>query len=94
MGKDYQYESAGAGIFIFSCHSANDGKWRWENCQYQLAGRIPGEPDAPAYGASKAGLNAFSQSMAKALAPFKIFVYAIAPGFVESEMAASVLAGD
>jgi len=56
-------------------------------------GAFRGEPDAPAYGASKAGLNAFSQSMAQALAPYNIFMYAVAPGFVETDMAASVLAG-
>jgi 3-oxoacyl-[acyl-carrier protein] reductase len=56
-------------------------------------GAFRGEPNAPAYGASKAGLNAFSQSMAQALAPHHIFVYAVAPGFVETDMAASVLAG-
>ena len=57
------------------------------------SGAFRGEPDAPAYGASKAGLNAFSQSMAKALAPHHILVYAVAPGFVETDMAASVLDG-
>ena len=56
-------------------------------------GAFRGEPNAPAYGASKAGLNAFSQSMAQALAPHNIFFYAVAPGFVETDMAASVLAG-
>lgn len=56
-------------------------------------GAFRGEPNAPAYGASKAGLNAFSQSMAQALAPHNIFMYAIAPGFVETDMAASVLDG-
>jgi 3-oxoacyl-[acyl-carrier protein] reductase len=56
-------------------------------------GAFRGEPNAPAYGASKAGLNAFSQSMAQALAPHNIFIYAVAPGFVETDMAASVLTG-
>lgn len=56
-------------------------------------GAFRGEPDAPAYGASKAALNAFSQSMAQALASHKIFIYAVAPGFVETDMAASVLTG-
>jgi NAD(P)-dependent dehydrogenase (short-subunit alcohol dehydrogenase family) len=56
-------------------------------------GAFRGEPDAPAYGASKAGLNAFSQSMAQALAPHGIFTYAVAPGFVETDMAADILAG-
>ena len=56
-------------------------------------GAFRGEPDAPAYAASKAGLNAFSQSMAQTLAPHNIFMYAVAPGFVETDMAAPVLAG-
>jgi len=56
-------------------------------------GAFRGEPDAPAYGASKAGLNAFGQSMAKALAPHNIFVYTVAPGFVDTAMAASSLSG-
>jgi 3-oxoacyl-[acyl-carrier protein] reductase len=56
-------------------------------------GAFRGEPDAPAYGASKAGLNALSQSLAKALAPRAIHVYCIAPGWVETEMATSHLSG-
>jgi 3-oxoacyl-[acyl-carrier protein] reductase len=57
-------------------------------------GAFRGEPTAPAYGASKAGLNAMSQSLAKYLAPYNIFVGVVAPGFVETEMAADHLAGD
>ncbi|NJP92771.1 SDR family oxidoreductase [Nonomuraea sp. FMUSA5-5] len=49
-------------------------------------GAFRGEPDAPAYGASKAGLNALSQSLAIALAPHGIAVAAVAPGFVETDM--------
>jgi NAD(P)-dependent dehydrogenase (short-subunit alcohol dehydrogenase family) len=56
-------------------------------------GAFRGEPGAPAYGASKAGLNALGQSLAKALAPEKIFVFTLAPGWVETDMAASHLAG-
>ena len=56
-------------------------------------GAFRGEPDCPAYAASKAGLNALSQSMAKALAPKAIYVYCLAPGWVETEMAASHLSG-
>jgi 3-oxoacyl-[acyl-carrier protein] reductase len=56
-------------------------------------GAFRGEPDSPAYGASKAGLNALSQSLAKALAPQAIYVYCIAPGWVETEMATSHLQG-
>ena len=56
-------------------------------------GAFRGEPDAPAYGASKAGLNAMSQSLAVALAPHGIFVAVVAPGFIETDMAAESLAG-
>ncbi|OZF57103.1 3-oxoacyl-ACP reductase [Rhodococcus sp. 14-2470-1a] len=57
-------------------------------------GALKGEPDYPAYGASKAGLHAFSQSMAAALAPHDISVTAVAPGFVSSERQAATLAGE
>lgn len=56
-------------------------------------GAFRGEPDAPAYGASKAGINAFSQSMAKALAPHRVFVFALAPGWVETDMTEEFLRG-
>ncbi len=56
-------------------------------------GAFRGEPDAPAYGASKAGLNAMSQSLAKKLAPHNIFVCVVAPGWVGTDMAADSLAG-
>jgi len=60
-------------------------------------GAFRGEPDCPAYGASKAGLHAMSQSLAVALAPGNIQVFAVAPGFVETDMARTLLeseAGD
>jgi NAD(P)-dependent dehydrogenase (short-subunit alcohol dehydrogenase family) len=56
-------------------------------------GAFRGEPNNPAYGASKAGLNAFAQSMALALAPHNISVTCVAPGFVQTEMAREVLDG-
>ncbi|HDS01849.1 MAG TPA: SDR family oxidoreductase [candidate division Zixibacteria bacterium] len=56
-------------------------------------GAFRGEPDAPAYGASKAGMNSMSQSLAKALAPLKIFVYTVAPGYVETDMVKDTLEG-
>jgi NAD(P)-dependent dehydrogenase (short-subunit alcohol dehydrogenase family) len=56
-------------------------------------GAFRGEPYAPDYGASKAGLNALSQSMAKALAPYNIFVYVVAPGFVDTDMSSPELSG-
>lgn len=60
-------------------------------------GAFRGEPTASAYGASKAGLNAFSQSLAQHLAPYNIFVMAVAPGWVETDMTRAALespAGD
>jgi len=56
-------------------------------------GAFRGEPLMPWYGASKAGMNAMGQSLAVALAPHQVFVYTVAPGFVETPMAAAVLAG-
>ncbi len=56
-------------------------------------GAFRGEPGQPAYGASKAGLNAFGQSLARALGPHGIAVTSVAPGFVATDMAADSLAG-
>ena len=56
-------------------------------------GAFRGEPNNPAYAASKAGLNAFAQSMALVLAPQGISVTCVAPGFVQTEMAREVLDG-
>ncbi|GIH49790.1 NAD(P)-dependent dehydrogenase, short-chain alcohol dehydrogenase family [Microbispora rosea] len=49
-------------------------------------GAFRGEPNSPAYGAGKAGLNALGQSLAIALAPLGIAVATVAPGFVETDM--------
>jgi len=54
-------------------------------------GAFRGEPTHPAYGASKAGLNAMSQSLAQALAPHNIFIGVVAPGFVETDMTKDIL---
>ena len=56
-------------------------------------GAFRGEPVSPAYGASKAAIVAFGQSIAKALAPMKIGVTTLALGFVETDMAARLLDG-
>lgn len=56
-------------------------------------GAFRGEPEYVAYGASKAGLNSMSQSLAKELAPYNIYVGVIAPGFVETDMAKEFLEG-
>lgn len=77
--------------FFMARHMAEHGGGRIVNVSSR--GAFRGEPDAPAYGASKAGLNAFSQSMAQALAASNVFVYVVAPGFVETDMAADLLEG-
>jgi 3-oxoacyl-[acyl-carrier protein] reductase len=56
-------------------------------------GAFRGEPNHPAYGASKAGMNAFGQSLARALGSHGIAVTTVAPGFVQTDMAADLLAG-
>jgi len=72
-------------------HMIRSGGGRIVNVSSRASFR--GEPKSPAYAASKAGLNAMSQSLAIALAPHNIFVGVVAPGFVETDMAASMLAG-
>jgi NAD(P)-dependent dehydrogenase (short-subunit alcohol dehydrogenase family) len=57
-------------------------------------GAFRGEPESPAYGASKAALAAFGQSIAKALAPRGIAVTTLAPGFVDTDMATESLEGE
>ena len=54
-------------------------------CSYSLA---------PAYGASKAGLVAFGQSLARALGGRGISVMSVAPGFTETDMASEELTGE
>ncbi len=56
-------------------------------------GAYRGEPEAPAYGASKAGLNSLSQSLALALAPRNIKVVGLAPGWVLTDMTRDYLEG-
>ena len=56
-------------------------------------GAFRGEPDQPAYGASKAGMNQMAQSLAQKLAPYGIFCGVVAPGFVETDLAREILEG-
>ncbi len=56
-------------------------------------GAYRGEPRVPAYGASKAGVHAMTQSLAVALAPYGIGCVGIAPGFVATDMTAALLGG-
>ncbi|WP_353941824.1 SDR family oxidoreductase [Streptomyces sp. HUAS MG91] len=51
-------------------------------------GAFKGEPDHPAYGATKAAVHALGQSLAVALAPHGIGVASVAPGFIETERVA------
>lgn len=73
-------------------HMAERGGGRIVNVSSR--GAFRGEPDAPAYGAAKAGLNAMGQSLAVALAPYGVTVLTVAPGFVETAMARPHLVGD
>jgi 3-oxoacyl-[acyl-carrier protein] reductase len=56
-------------------------------------GAFRGEPNQPAYGASKAALIAFGQSLARALGPSRIAVTTVAPGWTDTDMAAKALEG-
>ncbi|UKY49505.1 SDR family NAD(P)-dependent oxidoreductase [Streptomyces inhibens] len=56
-------------------------------------GGYRGEPDFPAYGASKAGMHALAQSLAVALGPHRIAVAAVAPGFTVTGLTAELLHG-
>ena len=54
-------------------------------------GAYRGEPDVPAYGASKAGVHSMTQSLAVALAPHGIGCVGIAPGYIKTDMTAELL---
>ncbi|MCT9092494.1 SDR family oxidoreductase [Streptomyces sp. ASQP_92] len=56
-------------------------------------GAFRGEPDHPAYGATKAAVHALGQSLAVHLAPYGIGVASVAPGFFETERVAHRLSG-
>lgn len=77
--------------YLVAKHMSEKGGGRIINVSSR--GAFRGEPDAWAYGASKAGLNSLGQSMAKALAPKNVFVFTVAPGFVATEMSAYMLEG-
>lgn len=57
-------------------------------------GAFRGEPNNPAYGATKAALHALGQSLAVSLAPHGISVTSVAPGFVATERQQDLLAGE
>lgn len=72
-------------------HMPRDGSARIINVGSR--GAFRGEPKAPAYGASKAAISALGQSLAKDLGRLGIAVATVAPGFVETDMAAGYLEG-
>ncbi|KZB83570.1 3-oxoacyl-ACP reductase [Amycolatopsis regifaucium] len=57
-------------------------------------GAFKGEPDHPAYGASKAALHSLGQSLAVSLAPHGIAVTSVAPGFTATDRVAGRLEGE
>lgn len=57
-------------------------------------GAYRGEPEAPAYGAAKAGVHALAQSLAVALGPHDVGVYAVAPGVIATELTSYLLEGE
>ena len=75
--------------FFIAKHMAGKGGGKIINISSR--GAFRGEPHALAYGASKAALNQFSQSLAYLMAPDNVFVYIVAPGFVETDMSKNVL---
>ncbi|MCB0686524.1 MAG: SDR family oxidoreductase [Saprospiraceae bacterium] len=76
-------------MFLVSAKMMSQGGGRIVNISSR--GAFRGEPDQPAYGASKAGLNALSQSLAQKLAPYGIYIGVVAPGFVETDMVKDLL---
>jgi len=54
-------------------------------------GAFRGEPHSLPYGASKAGMNSFGQSMAWAMGDKNVQVYTLAPGWVETDMTSDIL---
>lgn len=77
--------------FLLGRKMADRGRGRIINISSR--GAFRGEPEAPAYGASKAGLNALGQSLAQALGSSGVSVAGVAPGFVETDMTRDLLAG-
>lgn len=72
-------------------HMKKHGGGRFVNISSR--GAFRGEPKAPAYGASKAGINSFGQSMAQALIKHNIFIFTLAPGYVMTDRVAPFLEG-
>ena len=76
------------GIFLCSQAAAEAMRKRKQGRILNTASNrgVVGEPNASHYAASKAGVIAFTKSMAKEVAPDNILVNAIAPGWTETPM--------
>jgi 3-oxoacyl-[acyl-carrier protein] reductase len=102
FGLDYeQWQRAWRDTFDVNLFGAANATWAAARHMRERGGRIVnvssrgafrGEPEQPAYGASKAAMNAMGQSLAVALAPYGITVAAVAPGFIETDMTREHLA--
>lgn len=98
---DYeQWQAAWHDIFAVNLMAVANVTWCAVQHMKGTGGRIinvssqaalGGDPRHPAYGASKAALNAFGQSLVYALAPHNISVATVAPGFVDTDMSAEDL---
>ena len=76
-------------IYLASKKMKKNGGGKFINISSR--GAFRGEPKAPAYGSSKSALNSLGQSMALALAKEKIFIYTIAPGFVDTDRVKDII---
>jgi 3-oxoacyl-[acyl-carrier protein] reductase len=96
FGTDYeQWQLMWRHTFEVNLFGAANASWAAAQHMRGRGGRIVnvssrgafrGEPEQPAYGASKAAMNSLGQSLAVALAPYGIAVAAVAPGFIATDM--------
>jgi len=96
FGTDYAgWQAMWRHTFDVNLFGAANAAWAAAQHMRERGGRIVnvssrgafrGEPTQPAYGASKAALNAMGQSLAVALAPYGIAVASVAPGYVATDM--------
>ncbi|NMO55964.1 SDR family oxidoreductase [Actinoplanes sp. TBRC 11911] len=103
FGLDYAgWRDAWRETFEVNLFGAANATWAAAQHMRERGGRIinvssrgafRGEPEQPAYGASKAAMNAMGQSLAIALAPYGITVAGVAPGFIETDMVREHLEG-
>ncbi|MEH0109760.1 SDR family oxidoreductase [Tersicoccus sp. MR15.9] len=89
---DVNLRAASDVSFWFARHAIEDGHAA-SIVNVGSRGAFRGEPDHPAYAATKAALHALGQSLAVALAPHGIGVTSVAPGFTATERTAERLRG-